>query len=144
VCVSPLVISYPALNSDENTSKMTLHLAIIESQELNSKSLDECSPFFVILNFPVVGITIDFYCKQKARAEEIDNEVIYWLLPMKIISHHLLSLQLIPQNDLCEGAVVSEVSCQQLELGIIWYYSSVFQVLSIWMHTPLCSSTAGV
>ena len=53
------------------------------------------------------------------RAVEVDNEVMDRLLSHELIAKHLSPLQMVPKQNLCEGAVVSEIPGALLQVSAV-------------------------
>src|SRR5262245_59190987 len=53
-------------------------------------------------------LTINLNHQPQLRAEEIDDEMMNRLLTHKLVTEHVSSLQMIPKQNLRQGAVVSE------------------------------------
>ena len=53
-------------------------------------------------------------------AEEIENEIVYRLLSVKVEAISLFSFQAFPNQDFRLGALVSQLSSKLLQLGVVW------------------------
>ena len=109
----------PLSHGIQDSIKISFYLFIPESENRESKGFQCLLPDVVFFLLSVMRHTINLQNQFQHWAVEIHHEMVNRLLSVEIIAKHLLSFEGIPQEDLSQCAVLSQDSCELLQLWVI-------------------------
>lgn len=93
-----IVFLDPPPNRFEYLLHLKLHIQVVETQKTNTELFQSCLSPRVFLLFQGMAFTIDLNCKVKFRTIKVNNVIVDGLLPVKVVSKHLLPFEFLPQS----------------------------------------------
>ena len=100
----------PLLQGGQDSVKILFYVLIPESENKESKGLQCLLPDTIFLLLLIMSHTINLQNQFQPRAVEIHHKSVNRLLSVEIMAKDLLSFKSIPQEDLGQGAVLSQHS----------------------------------
>ena len=80
-----------------------------EAEEVDTELFDFLLSLLIPYGSLAVNRTVDLDCQSELTAEEVDNVVAEWLLSVEIITSHLTSLQMLPEENFCQSTVATKL-----------------------------------
>ncbi len=132
------ILPDPFINRFQNIIHPELHIEVVEPQKTNAEIFRTPLPCSILRISKRVACAIYFNGKEQLWTKEIHHKLINWLLPVEVISSHLFSFELIPQQYLRQCAIIAEVPCHAGKLSIVSEELS-FHVITIGNTHPFGS-----
>ncbi len=101
-------------------NRVLTNFPFCEPQKMHPKQLELLlSSLIVKIGIRIVmAAAINFDGEHELMAEEIDNVVVYWYLPVEFPTQRPI-LDFAPQQHLAEGTVFSEGACPRAQCNIV-------------------------
>ena len=113
------IFSNPSFNRTQHIPNILLHIQIVKSQNMNSHLLQILLSLQILREAEPMTFTVNLDRQLQLRAVEIDDEVMDRLLSHELIAKHFSPLQMVPKQNLCKGAVVSEIPGALLQVSAV-------------------------
>jgi hypothetical protein len=112
----------PILNASQHVRHVTLHVAIMKSDDTESEVLQILLSSQIPFEFAAVAVAIDLNHQFQPWAIEIHDVFVDGPLPQKGVAQHSASFQLLPEQYFSQGAILSEFPRTLFQFWVVVKY----------------------